>query len=139
MFLSKHKSGYYYVYFNDIYTNKRKSITTKSKLKSDALKFLSRFEREIKQRIDKRVEPIHLRDFANNYLIYSASRHTYKTSRNYKTTFKMLEEYFGNLLLTDLFPSKMKKYIEHRIKTISSYAARRDLINLSSAFNKAVE
>jgi integrase len=139
MYLSKHKNGYYYVYFNDIYTKRRRSITTKSKLKTDAIKFLSRFETDVRQRIESRVEIIQLREFVNKYLLFSASRHTYKTSKSYKTTFNMLEEHFGNVQLTDLSPIKMKNFIQYRIKSGSLYAARKDLINLSSAFKKAVE
>lgn len=139
MYLSKHKSGYYYVYFNDIYSNRRRSVSTKTKLKSEALKFISRFESDIKQKIEHKVEPILLKDFINKFLLYSANRHTYKTSKGHKTSLMMLKEYFGNVPLTDLTHTKMKDYIERRLRKTSHYAARRDLINLSSSFNKAVE
>ena len=139
MYLSKHKSGYYYIYFNDLYYGRRRSISTRAKLKSDAIKFLSRFEKEFKNRMNHKVIPISIKDFANGFIIYSASRHTYKTSKNYKSTFNLLEQYFGNIPLADLSPFKMTTYIEHRIKSSSPYSAKRDLINLSSAFNKAVD
>lgn len=139
MYLSKHKSGYYYVYFNDIFTNRRRSITTKSKLKSDAIKFLSKFEKDVKGKIEQKVEKITLQEFYNKFARYSATRHTYKTSKNYKTTFNLLIEHFGNILITDLSPAKLQNYINYRIRSSSTYSARRDLINLSSAFNKAVE
>ena len=47
LYLSKHKNGYYYIYYIDL-NGKRKSITTKTKVKSEALKALSNFDKLIK-------------------------------------------------------------------------------------------
>jgi predicted GIY-YIG superfamily endonuclease len=50
LFISKHKNGYYYIYYNDD-NGKRQSITTKTKIKSEALKrekwFKTRIGREL--------------------------------------------------------------------------------------------
>ena len=47
MFLSKHKDRFYYVYYVEPVTNKRKSISTKTKLKSEAGPFLSEFYKDL--------------------------------------------------------------------------------------------
>jgi hypothetical protein len=51
MFLSKRPNGNYYIYYER--NGKRTCISTKSKYKSEALKFLSHFDKEIKERKKK--------------------------------------------------------------------------------------
>jgi len=63
MFLSKHKNGYYYIYYSDPLTNTRKSISTNTKLKSEANRFLSGFEVELKERQKSKITSIFLKDF----------------------------------------------------------------------------
>lgn len=46
-YLSKHKNGYYYIYYNDE-KGKRQSITTKTKIKTEAHNVLSNFDELIK-------------------------------------------------------------------------------------------
>jgi len=55
-----------------------------------------------------------------------------------KTTFKYLENYFGNIELSDLTRNKLVEYFHNRIKETSIFAARIDMINSSAAFNFAV-
>lgn len=139
MFLSKHKNGYYYIYYGEPITGKRKSISTGSKFKSEANKFLSEFRTEIKRRKEKQLFDISLKDFRFEYLKYSESIHSPKTSKAYKTSFGFLIKYFGNTKLTDISKSKLMDYFQKRIREASIYQARKDLINLSSAFNWAIE
>ena len=46
MFISKRKNGYYYIFYNDPDTGKRKSSSTNRKNKKDALEFLQKFNVE---------------------------------------------------------------------------------------------
>ena len=57
MYLSKHKNGDYYIYFEDEF-GRRKSITTKTKLKSEATKFLSQFKVFLQQRKESKTVSI---------------------------------------------------------------------------------
>lgn len=139
MFLSKHKNGYYYIYYFDKFSNTRRSISTKTKLKSEALEFLTNFKNEVTLRQKSKVIPITLKEFTFNFLIYSSSIHTEKTLKGYRNTFNQLNKYFGITILSSLSPILIEKYIQFRITSSSIYAARKDLIHLSSAFNKAVK
>ena len=65
MFLSK-RNGIYYVFYNNS-RGKRTCISTKSKFKSDAIKFLVRFKDELKKRELNNVIPISLQYFINNF------------------------------------------------------------------------
>ena len=60
MFLSKHKNGYYYLYYLDV-NGKRKNISTKSKTKSEANKFLSKFSLDLKERLERKTSPINFK------------------------------------------------------------------------------
>jgi len=138
MFLSKHKSGYYYIYYDDKLNNKRRSISSKTKLKSEALSFLTNFRKEVIARQKAGVKYIKLEQFAREYLFYSSSIHTDKTTQTFKNTFNQLKKYFGSIYLTQISPTLINDFIKYRITSSSIYAARKDLINLSSAFNKAI-
>jgi len=137
MFLSKRSNGFWYIFYENRY-GKRTCLSTKSKLKSDALKFLSNLQDELRSRKSERMIPISLSDFRFHFLKYSESIHSEKTTKVFKTTFKFLINYFGNLQLQDLTINKINDFLQYRLNTSSIYAARKDLINLSSALSKAV-
>ncbi|MCP5064070.1 MAG: site-specific integrase [Ignavibacteriae bacterium] len=138
MFLSKHKNGIYYVYFTNPFTDKRSSISTKKKLKKEALKFLTTFEKSVERKKELQTIPITLKQFHWNFLKYSESIHSKNTTNTFKTTFNSALKYFGDVQLSTLSHSKIQEFLSFKIRTVSKYQARKDLINLSSAFNKAV-
>lgn len=139
MFLRKEKSGIYYVYYQDYESGKRKKISTKSTQKNEALKFLTNLNSHIESERVKGFISISLNKFSFEFLKYSEAIHTQKTNRDYRTTFNFLSGYFGDVPLIQISQIKLEQYIHFRIKTASIYQARKDLINLSSAFNKAVQ
>ena len=138
MFLSKRSNGFYYIFYDNL-NRKKTCISCKTKLKSEALKFLSNFQSEIKSRIASKVIPIDIKTFQFEYLKYSESIHSENTTKVFKVTFNFLLEYFGNVNLTEVTPQKLDGYFQKRIIDSSIYPARKDLINLSSAFNWAVK
>ena len=138
MFLSKHKNGYYYVYYIEPVTNIRKSISTKSKLKSDANIFLSEFNKELKERKKSKIIPIKLQDFIFQFLKYSESIHSINTTKTYQSTFKYFLDFIGNVELASISTKDLMNYFENRIRISSIYRARIDRINLGYAFNKAI-
>ncbi|MFZ1082315.1 MAG: site-specific integrase [Candidatus Kryptoniota bacterium] len=137
MFLSKHKNGFYYVYYDDI-DGKRKKITTKSKLKSGALDYLSKFNEELQIRAEKKLYSITLEEFKKEILIHSESMHSPKTTADYRTTFNSVISHFGNIQLGSMTNADIERYIEMRVRKTSIYAARKDIAYLSSAFNFAI-
>ena len=138
MNLSKHKNGFYYVYYFKP-DGKRTSVSTKSKFKREALEFLSDFKRKNTEREKNKVIPILIKDFQFNFLKYSESIHSENTTKTFKVTFNFLSEHFGNGYLTEITSQKLDGYFQDRINDSSIYPARKDLINLSSAFNWAVK
>lgn len=137
MFISKRNNGYYYIYYTDE-NGIRQAITTKSKIKSEAVKFLTNLKDEIKKKKEQKVIPITLTDFSQRYLEHSRAIHSSKTTKTFVTTFRFLQEYLGNALLNNIKEKEVKAYIDNRITSSSVHQARKDLINLSSCFNWAI-
>lgn len=137
MFLYKNKNGKWYI----IYTNEAGKRTTKSTgktLKGEANVFLSEFKKKMEEERSQLVKPIQIKQFAFQYLRYRESYFTEKTIKVYQTTFKFLEKYFGNIELSEITRNNLEEYFNNRIKSSSIFAARKDLINISAAFNYAV-
>mgnify|MGYP001312149057 CR=1 FL=1 len=91
LFISKHKNGYYYIYYIDL-NGKRKSITTKIKVKSKALKALSNFDKMISSKKNIIANDLTLKQFRWKFLKHSESYHSWKTTLDYKSTFNEMEE-----------------------------------------------
>lgn len=137
MFLYKNKTGVYYI----VYTNesgKRTTKSTKQTLKSEANKFLFSFQRELEFKKSQVVKPIQIKQFGFQYLRQRESHFTEKTIKVNKTTFKFLENYFGNIQISEITRNNLEEYFNNRIKKSSIFTARKDLINISAAFNYAV-
>ena len=137
MFLSKRPNGIYHLYYTQS-NGKRTSVSTKTKLKSEAYKFLAEFSRNLKEQKERKILFISLKDFINEFLKHSEVVHTYWTNYTYKQTFGFFSKKIRKKLLSDLTTSDINKYIEYRIKNASIYQARKDLINISAALNWAI-
>lgn len=138
MFLSKRKNGKYYIFYEGS-NGKRTCISTKTKYKSEAVKFLSEFSEKLKQAEKRKYTEITLQDFRFEYLKYSESYHTWRTTINLKTTFNSLLKYFGNVSLSNLTKKLIEDYISYKLRTVSIYCARKDLINIKASLNWAVQ
>ncbi len=137
LFISKHKNGYYYVYYIDL-NGKRKSITTKTKIKSEALKALSNFDKLISNKKSTIANDLTLKQFRWKFLKHSESYHSWKTTLDYKSTFNEMEEYFGNILLSEFSQRNIEEFIQMKIRKRSLHTGRRHLINIKAMFSKAV-
>lgn len=137
MVLSKRSNGFYYIYYLQD-NGKRTCLTTKTKLKNEALKFLSNFEKELADRKFQKLKQISLFEYTQNFLNYSKSIHTSKTHKAYLLTLSYIKNFLGDILLKQVTQSKMSIYFERRIEKSSIYQARKDLICCNSLFNKAI-
>jgi integrase len=137
MYLSKRYNGYYYIFYPQL-NGKKTCISTKTKIKNEALKFLSRFEKEIETRTIQKMKSILLSDYIRFFLSYSVTVHTKKTKNGYLLSLNYLQNFFGNINLSEITPPKMSDYFEKRINESSIYQARKDLICFNSMFNKAI-
>jgi site-specific recombinase XerD len=137
MFLSKKSKGVYYLYYNQS-NGKRTSVSTNSKLKSEAVKFLREFKVNLDEEIRRGIKPITLKNYIHEFLKYSEGIHSWNTTKTFKTTFNAFQDYFGEIDLDTISQRELIKYFEHRIRDVSVYQARKDRINLSSMFTKSI-
>lgn len=134
MFLSK-KGKIWYVYYINPLTGKRNAKTTKSRHKSDALKFLTEFKEKIKPKPrqitlkDLRVEVLkHLRYHVRN-----------STVKMYESTFKYMEQLWGNILVKFITPEQIEKFKVYRLEMdVTKASVNIDLRNIRAIFNLAV-
>jgi integrase len=136
MFLSKRPNGYYYVFYEDT-KGKRNCISTKSKNKSDALKFLSEFQHNLKNDSANALIKIDLKTFAFNYLKFSEKFHSTKTHRMIKIIFNQIKEYLGNPFMDDITSRTCENFI-YKKSNVSQYTAQKYLAHLRASFNKAI-
>ncbi|MCL4551368.1 MAG: site-specific integrase [Bacteroidetes bacterium] len=137
MYLSKRSNGRYYIYYAQV-NGKMTCVSTKTNLKSEALKFLLQFDAQLKDRIAKKVNPVYLGQFFFEFLRYSESVHSINHTKSLRTTFKSFTKQIGNVLLTDLTKEQVVSFVEMRLRNLSAYTVRRDIADLSSAFNYAI-
>ena len=137
--LSKRSNGIYYIFYDSLDNpGKRTCISTKTKYKAEANKFLTNFKEEIKKLNEKKLMPISFNLFVSDFINFSKTIHTSKTVTAYNQVLNFLKKYFGDVLLNEITNSRMIKYFENRINTSSIYQARKDLICFNSCFKYAV-
>lgn len=138
MFLSKKPSGVYYIVYTK-FDGKRALKSTFETKKPEATKKLIEFSKRLDFIEQNKVIPITLKNFYWEFLKYSESVHTNKTTLTHHTTKRFVINYFGeNIQLKDITKKSFHEYLLHRMKESSIYSARRDHINFSSAMSKAV-
>jgi site-specific recombinase XerD len=135
MFLIKEKHSPYYqlVYNND--EGKRKKKSTKRKLKSEALIFLSEFRENLEKK--KEIKIVFIQDFEIEYLAYIKSMRAASYHRSIKYSLDCLIGYTGNLKLNQLDYRLMEKFILKQSDSSKSCAALY-YRTLKSAFEKAL-
>lgn len=137
MFLSKRSNGIYYIhYFQE--NGKRTCVSTKSKTKSEALKFLSDFQRELSKKKLAGVIFKTITQFRLEYIRYSESIHRPKTTLRVKGILKEFAIFCGDIGLTQITKAQIESYLQVKVK-VSRYSAQQHLAYLRSSFNKAIK
>lgn len=134
MFLSKGYKGVYYLYYNDEVTGKRQKISTKSKLKSEAKKFLKEFNPERKP---MKQQLIYLETLQYEVLKYTNSNLSPATHRLYITAFKNLLSFLGNKPIKQITTKELDNYKNKRADEIKKATVNIELTCIKAAFNLA--
>ena len=93
MFLSKGHKGTYYLFFTDEITGKRKKVTTKTKKKPEAYKFLNTFKVD---EIPMKTQVMYLETLKDEVLKYTKTNLSPATHSLYISAFKNLFAFIGN-------------------------------------------
>ena len=97
MFISKRSNRFYYLFYFDE-SGKRHKVSTGSKTRSDALKFLQKFDPQASDK-DRAVEHISLTDFTRAYLEYASTRHSPKYTESIRTSLRRFIAAVGDMPL----------------------------------------
>lgn len=131
------RNGYYHIEYFDNQLNKMKRKSTKTRNKSEALKFLSEFKKNIQQvkLVDNNVT---LSKFFEEY----TQRTEYSVTRDYQRSislsFKMLMTFSGNVRIASLTSRDAEHFLLSTFSK-SKHAAHLYYRTLKAAFNTALE
>ncbi len=140
MFLSKSpKSGKYYLYYFDE-DGKRRSVSTKTKLKAEAKEFEKKF---IENLNNSRNEVIpqkiyYLEDIKIEVLNYTINNLSIQTHKIYERVFLNMISILGNIPAKLISVKDIERYKEERIKTIKKITCNIELKVMKAIFNISV-
>jgi len=135
MFVSKRPSGFYHLFYSDD-TGKRKSVSTNTKLKSEANRFLIDYERNLKDRLQQKNFPvITLSNLWEEILRYSNTNFEKSTTQIYSRVFKNLISLFGNRAAQLVSSKDIEEYKAFRLNTVSRTTVNIEIKTLRAAFN----
>ena len=121
MFLSKRGSTWY-LYFRDS-SGQRQKVSTHTRVKSEATKFLVAFKRDAWERQTK-VRHISLSDFRTEILSYSRGAHRPKTTAAYSTALSEFLKYRGDVDLQQITGRDIEQFVGAKRLSTSHVTAR---------------
>ncbi|MBK6771191.1 MAG: hypothetical protein IPG78_03410 [Ignavibacteria bacterium] len=140
MFLSNsNKTKTYYIYFVSPVTNKRTSRSCKTRLKSEANKFLQNFrvESSKKPAIDKTV--LKLSSVRQRIISHYKINNSVNTFLSYRNTYDNLMRLIGDKYLSIINKSDIEDFKLKRSKEVSFVSVNIDIRNIKAMFNKMIE
>lgn len=134
MFIYRRPNGVYYLSYE--VAGKRKQVTTRARLKTDALKFLQTFR--------QRCSPTpsgtpYLKDLKTEVMRYAETNLAKWTRWLYRFVLENLIALIGDKPLALLRSNDIERYKEARLKTVSRTSTNIELRTLRATFNLAVK
>jgi site-specific recombinase XerD len=141
MYLGKRKSGIYFIEFFDDSILKMRRVSTGSRTKSDALKFLSSFKEDLReQQIEKhRKGKRTLSAFRVEYIDFMSDTHSKKYLVSIRLAFRKFEEFLGKENYIKRISQKDAQIFVSETYKRTKYSASLYLRTLKAAFTRAVE
>ncbi len=135
MFLSKSSAGIYYLFYNDE-LGKRRAVSTRCRLKPQALKFLQSFKQADHERKTK-LKRVLLSEFARAYIEHTRSIHTRKTAESDATALAEFLRIVGDRPLHLIEVRDIELFLSRKREEASAWTARKYYIALAAAFETA--
>ena len=138
MFLFKQKkTGIYYLYYNDN-SGKRKKVTTKTKIKPEAMKFLKNFNINQTKTAKKDLTVFTFSDLQNEVMKYVNSNFRKSTAELYRITFNEFLRVIGNKPIKLISSSDIEHYKSVRNNEVLPATVNIRLTTLKAIFNIAI-
>jgi site-specific recombinase XerD len=138
MFLSKHKNGYYYVHYIDDITGKRNAISTKERYKPEAVKFLSDFKNNIKDKTKEKLKVHYLSELKTEVMQYVLNNMEFSTCKLYKAVFDNMFRIFDNKPLKLINTNDIELYKTVRAGEVTKATVNKDINTMKAIFNIAI-
>lgn len=132
MFLSKRPNGIFYLFVFDPILNKRKCISTKTKLKSKALEFFLNYKKGV---TPKQALFINLSDAENLLNRYVTDNLAISSFLIYKKSFKHLTRILGNKRIDFITVNDVECFKSARLNEVKKTTVNIELRTLKSMFN----
>lgn len=133
MFLSKSPSGIYYLWFRNE-RGKRQKISTRCRLKTDALGFLQSFKIERNSNKQAKI----FSNFKDEFLQYAQAHLSRGTVIIYRSSLDNFQYIASDPPLSSITPKHLDMYKIERLKKIAPVTVNIELRALRAAFNTAV-
>ena len=140
MFLSNsNKTKTYYIYFDSPVTNKRTSRSCKTRLKSEANKFLQnfKFESSKKPKVDR--SSLKLSDVREIIISHYRMNNSLNTYLSYRNTYYNFIRLTGDKYISLINKTDFEDFKLRRSKEVSIISVNIDIRNLKAMFNKMIE
>ena len=112
-------------------------ISTHTRTKNDALRFLNNFNKGIEQR-KRSLQRITLKDFTSVLYAYSQGIHTASTARSDKSALNELTRFLGDAkLVSAVSVSDCERFLAQKTIEASVWTARKYYLALAAAFERA--
>jgi hypothetical protein len=119
--LSRHASGIFYLWYIDD-NSKRRKVSTRSRLKSDAKAWVMKFLRGQVQARSNRIN-LSITEFKSVYLQHSRQHHKPKTYKNCQTCFNVFIRFIGDRRIRDIKVKDIQDFVDEKQSKSSAATA----------------
>jgi integrase/recombinase XerD len=140
MFLSKGYNGNYYLYYEDFSTGKRRKLSTGTKLKSEATRFMFTFDK--KRKVVHKPKPtplITLSSIKEEVVQYAQTNFSDKTKAMYEFAIKKMLLILGDKPIKLLSFRDFEYYKTERLKTVCRTTVNIELRVMKAIFNYVIK
>ncbi|MCH8171599.1 MAG: tyrosine-type recombinase/integrase [Bacteroidetes bacterium] len=136
MFINKRKNGYYFVQYFDEDENKVRRISARTKIKSEAVKFLSGLNTKLKS-IPKE-KNISLKEFSDEYIAAIGNTLSRSYLKSIKLSFRQLQKHTGDTELKSIKVRNIQQFISNTFQR-TERGTGLYYRTLKAAFTRAVD
>ncbi len=136
MFLLKRGNKWYVEYFDER-EKRNKRVSTKTSKKSEALIFVSEFQRKVSSK-PVLEEDFTLQGFSDKYFAYLTATHSVKYARDAKSAFAKLISFAGNIPLDNLNRKILEDFFVSSFKR-AKYETARNYRTIKAALKRALD
>ena len=136
MFINKRKNGYYFVQYFDEVENKTRRISARTKVKSEAEKFLRRLDKRLIFLPEKK--NISLKEFSDEYIAAIGNTLSKSYLKSIKLSFRQLQKHTGDTELKSIKVRNIQQFISNTFQR-TERGTGLYYRTLKAAFTRAVD